>query len=68
MGTTPQCRRKGLGAAVLHAALLDAKNMGLHYSLLFASDLGKLLYESCGFDVIEEWSFYKIRPRKEQSN
>ena len=62
MGTTPHTRRKGYGAAVLHAALLDAKNMGLHYSLLFASDLGKKLYDACGFDTAEWWSFYRHKP------
>lgn len=59
MGTREGSRRKGFGRAILTNALLDAQQEGLKQSILFASDLGKLLYSSLGFEVIEDWNRFK---------
>lgn len=58
MGTIPEARRKGFAKAVLNASLIDAKAHNCRYALLFASQVGKLLYNSAGFVTLEEWDFY----------
>jgi GNAT superfamily N-acetyltransferase len=47
--TVPSQRRKGFGAAVTLAPLLEWREKGYRYAGLFASDEGALLYEHIGF-------------------
>jgi GNAT superfamily N-acetyltransferase len=64
MGTIPDARRKGLAKAILNASFIDAKKQGLSKSVLFASELGKLLYDSVGFKSLEDWTFYVYSPEQ----
>ncbi len=57
VGTIPAYRKKGLGFAASHSALLEAKKNGYKTALLFASPMGKPLYEKIGF---KEYAMYKI--------
>jgi len=63
MGTVPSSRRKGLAKAILHASFIDAHSQGLQKVLLFASKLGKYLYDSIGFKTLEEWTFFSYNPK-----
>lgn len=49
INTVPSQRRKGIGAAVTIAPLLEWRDKGYRYAGLFASDEGALLYERIGF-------------------
>jgi GNAT superfamily N-acetyltransferase len=49
INTVPSHRRKGIGAAVTIAPLLEWRDRGYRYAGLFASDEGALLYERIGF-------------------
>jgi hypothetical protein len=64
MGTIPESRRKGLARAILYASFIDSKKAGKKYSVLFASELGKLLYDSVGFKTVEDWSFNYFKPQE----
>lgn len=60
MSTKADFRRNGLGSAVAHACLSLAKSKNLSYAVLYASELGKYLYEQLGFTVTQtlyEYSF-----------
>lgn len=61
VGTLPECRNKGLGNAVVHKALLDVAQHKSVKALLFASPLGKPIYEKLGF---KEYANYKVYERK----
>ena len=50
INTVPSQRRKGIGAAVTIAPLLEWRDRGYRYAGLFASDEGALLYERIGFN------------------
>ncbi len=49
VATDPDHQRKGLGRALLHAALADARERGLATSTLESSYEGERLYESLGY-------------------
>jgi len=53
MSTRAQYRRKGLGKAVAQACLINAKNNGCDCAVLYASEVGKLLYEAMGFQTVQ---------------
>ena len=53
MSTRSQFRRKSLGRAVAQACLINAKNNGCDYAVLYASEVGKLLYEAMGFKTVQ---------------
>jgi ribosomal protein S18 acetylase RimI-like enzyme len=60
MSTRENFRRKGLGGAAVQACLKEAKNNNISYAVLYASQMGKPLYESMGFQVsqvLEEYVF-----------
>jgi GNAT superfamily N-acetyltransferase len=59
--TAPDFRRRGLGEAITHAALADARALGFRTAVLGSSPMGHALYERMGFrDVCDigvyEWS------------
>jgi GNAT superfamily N-acetyltransferase len=58
VGTVPEYRGKGLGFAVTHQGLIDAKKRGLSKAILFASAMGKPLYEKMGFVTYKECKVY----------
>jgi len=57
LGTIPAYRKRGLGFAVSRHALVEAKKNGYKTALLFASVMGKPLYEKIGF---REYALYKF--------
>lgn len=57
VGTMPEFRKKGLGFAITHKGLLDAKARGIKQAILLSSNLGKPVYERLGF---KEYALYKV--------
>lgn len=55
--TLPEYRNKGLGTAIMHAALTDMQEAGCTQALLLASTIGKPLYEHMGF---KEYALYRL--------
>jgi GNAT superfamily N-acetyltransferase len=59
--TTPDTRRRGIGAAISHAALADARDAGSRVGVLGTSPMGQRVYERLGFRTVctvhvYEWS------------
>ena len=52
LGVAPEARRRGLGRALTEAAIARLRERGAETVLLFATDMGRPLYERLGF-VIE---------------
>lgn len=57
VGTLPEYRGKGLGYAVSHQPLLDARQQGCKQAILLASELGKSVYDKIGF---KQYSLCKV--------
>jgi hypothetical protein len=49
VGTVASVRNRGIGTAITVKPLLDARDAGMRYGALFSSELGKPVYERCGF-------------------
>jgi GNAT superfamily N-acetyltransferase len=49
IGTTPQYRRRGIGLAMTHAPLIDAREAGLGTGILHAAAAGVGVYQQLGF-------------------
>ena len=49
MYTKPEWRKKGIGTAILKKLLEEAKNRDITAVKLYATPMGKLLYEKHGF-------------------
>ncbi len=49
VGTLPEARRKGIGAAMTTRPLLDARNAGYKAGILQSSEMGHSVYRSLGF-------------------
>ncbi len=49
IGTIPELRGKGIGAAITLKPLLDSRDLGYRYGVLFASEMGLPMYEKVGF-------------------
>jgi GNAT superfamily N-acetyltransferase len=49
VGTLPEARGQGIGAAITLAAYQEAKALGYRYGVLFSSELGKPVYHRIGF-------------------
>jgi GNAT superfamily N-acetyltransferase len=47
--TVPAARRQGIGAAITHAPLRDARALGYHFAALGSSRIGESLYRRLGF-------------------
>ncbi len=52
--TEPAWRRQGLARRLMEAALAECRNRGVRAVILHASDAGRPLYESLGFDATNE--------------
>lgn len=57
IGTLPEYRNQGFGYAITHATLVEAQRNGCTDGVLFASTLGRPVYERIGF---KEYALYKI--------
>ena len=60
----PEYQRKGIARNLIAKALMDAKASGAKYASLQASPTGKLLYESMGFELINEIQNVVLRPKE----
>jgi predicted N-acetyltransferase YhbS len=61
IAVVPRWRRRGLGAAVAAAALLEARGLGLRLGVLSAGELGRPLYERLGFREVSRHRSYVRR-------
>jgi GNAT superfamily N-acetyltransferase len=52
VGTLPTARRRGIGAAIALAPLLDARRLGYHVGVLFSSPMGLNIYRRFGFQTV----------------
>jgi len=52
-------RRRGLGSALLHAALSQARELGFHAAVLGATGMGHALYTRFNFREVCKLSFWK---------
>lgn len=50
--TSPDARRRGIGAAISHAALGDARDAGWRIGVLGSSPMGQRVYERLGFRIV----------------
>ena len=60
VGTLPEYRGKGLGFAVSHKPLVDFKKKGGKQSILFASAMGKPIYEQIGYKTLLNCTVYSL--------
>jgi ribosomal protein S18 acetylase RimI-like enzyme len=49
VGTVPSARGRGIGGAITLMPLLEAREMGYRYGVLFATQMGIHTYERIGF-------------------
>jgi GNAT superfamily N-acetyltransferase len=49
VATAPTARGKGIGAAITLKPLLEAREMGYRYAVLFSTEMGVRVYERIGF-------------------
>jgi GNAT superfamily N-acetyltransferase len=47
--TTPECRGRGIGTAITHAAMQAARDAGFSTAVLGASSMGHRIYRKLGF-------------------
>jgi GNAT superfamily N-acetyltransferase len=59
VGTLPEYRGKGVGYAVTHASLLEAKHKNCTQAILLASEMGKPIYAKMGFKEFAMYNVYK---------
>jgi ribosomal protein S18 acetylase RimI-like enzyme len=52
VGTLPERRRRGIGAAITRAAVAEAAAGGYRVAILHSSDLGRNMYRSLGFEAV----------------
>jgi ribosomal protein S18 acetylase RimI-like enzyme len=57
----PEARGRGIGSAVTHAALVDARRQGFRVSILQASNLGYPVYRRLGFQDFGRLNAYEYR-------
>lgn len=53
VGTLPESRGQGIGAAMTLKPLLDARKQGYNYAVLFSSQIGYRVYQRLGFREVE---------------
>ena len=60
--TVPEARRQGIGAAITHAALRDAHELGYSAGVLGASEMGYSVYARLGFRECCRIGIYEWQP------
>jgi ribosomal protein S18 acetylase RimI-like enzyme len=53
VATVPSARGQGIGAAITLKPLLEAREMGYRYAVLFATEMGVSVYKRIGFRLTE---------------
>jgi GNAT superfamily N-acetyltransferase len=53
VATVPSARGKGIGAAITLKRLLDAREEGYIYAVLFSTEMGKSVYQRIGFRMTD---------------
>jgi ribosomal protein S18 acetylase RimI-like enzyme len=61
VGTLPEARGQGIGTAITLRPYLDARAMGYHTGVLFATELGIPIYRRLGFREVGAISRYLWR-------
>ncbi|WP_436758574.1 GNAT family N-acetyltransferase [Streptosporangium sp. V21-05] len=59
IAVVPAARGRGLGRAITEAVLLDGVATGADAAYLHTSAMGRPLYESMGFRLVEEWTVFE---------
>jgi GNAT superfamily N-acetyltransferase len=49
VASVPSAQRKGIGAAITLKPLVDAREMGYHFGVLFSTEMGVPVYQRIGF-------------------
>ena len=52
VGTVPEYRRRGIGAAITRAAIAEAAASGYRVAILHSSELGRNMYRGLGFEAV----------------
>lgn len=60
--TVPEARRRGIGAAITHAALQEARAKGSEYGVLGSSQAGRSVYAGLGFRELCTIDLYEWSP------
>ncbi|MEW9533834.1 GNAT family N-acetyltransferase [Microbispora sp. NPDC049125] len=61
IAVVPAVRGRGLGRAITETVLLDAVAAGAEAAYLHTSAMGRPLYESMGFRLVEKWTAFEAR-------
>ncbi|MEU8379996.1 GNAT family N-acetyltransferase [Streptosporangium sp. NPDC048865] len=61
IAVVPAARSRGLGRAITETVLLDGVAAGADAAYLHTSAMGRSLYESMGFRLVEEWTVFVAR-------
>jgi len=68
IGVLPEFRSKGLGMAMTHWPLQEFKNQGIKKAFLYASVMGKPLYEKLGFTTFGQIDVYNSKQQSSEKN
>ncbi len=68
VGTLPERRRRGVGAAITRAAVSAAAASGYRMAILHSSELGKNMYRSLGFQAVCSIGQYVWAPEQFRRN
>jgi GNAT superfamily N-acetyltransferase len=60
--TSPDARRRGVGAAISRTALVDARDDGMRVGVLGSSPMGQRVYERLGFRTVCDLHVYEWSP------
>jgi GNAT superfamily N-acetyltransferase len=58
VGTVPERRGRGFGRAAVQAAIFEGRELGLRVSALWATPMGRPLYEHMGFRINTEYQIW----------
>lgn len=64
IGTSPDSRRQGLGAAVTAAVVGEARTRGARYAVLQATEFGESVYRALGFAEVDHYMLHLRRTSK----
>jgi ribosomal protein S18 acetylase RimI-like enzyme len=60
--TRPEFRRRGFGAAMTSAAMVEALRSGANHAVLGSSPMGQRIYERLGFRTIFSYRLFELEP------